>query len=52
MLSSNIANADTPGYRAKDISFQGELDRALKVEGLPSTSLRRRRRCRTGTETR
>ncbi|HMK55596.1 MAG TPA: flagellar basal body rod protein FlgB [Dissulfurispiraceae bacterium] len=29
VLTSNIANADTPGYRAKDISFQTELDRAL-----------------------
>jgi flagellar basal-body rod protein FlgB len=35
VLSSNIANADTPGYRARDISFQGELDRALKG-GRPS----------------
>ena len=30
LLTSNIANADTPGYRAKDISFQGELDKAMK----------------------
>ncbi|HEX8947581.1 MAG TPA: flagellar basal body protein [Dissulfurispiraceae bacterium] len=34
LLTSNIANADTPGYRAKDISFQGELDKA--VEGTHS----------------
>jgi flagellar basal-body rod protein FlgB len=25
VLASNIANADTPGYKAKDISFQKEL---------------------------
>ncbi len=29
ILTSNIANADTPGYRARDIDFQGELDKAL-----------------------
>ncbi|HMK44241.1 MAG TPA: flagellar basal body rod protein FlgB [Dissulfurispiraceae bacterium] len=29
ILTSNIANADTPGYRARDISFQRELDKAL-----------------------
>jgi flagellar basal-body rod protein FlgB len=29
LLASNIANADTPGYRAKDISFQNELNRAV-----------------------
>lgn len=33
ILTSNIANADTPGYRAKDIDFQGELDRALASGG-------------------
>lgn len=36
VLASNIANADTPGYKAKDISFQKELDRAIegsRVEG-------------------
>lgn len=30
VLASNIANADTPGYKAKDISFQRELDRAIE----------------------
>lgn len=30
VLASNIANADTPGYKAKDISFQKELDRAME----------------------
>jgi flagellar basal-body rod protein FlgB len=29
ILTSNIANADTPGYRARDISFQAELDKAV-----------------------
>jgi flagellar basal-body rod protein FlgB len=31
LLASNIANADTPGYKAKDISFQKALDKAIKV---------------------
>ena len=30
LLSSNIANADTPGYKARDISFQNELDKAIE----------------------
>ncbi len=30
ILASNIANADTPGYKAKDISFQKELDKAAE----------------------
>jgi flagellar basal-body rod protein FlgB len=29
VLASNIANADTPGYKAKDVSFQTELNKAL-----------------------
>jgi flagellar basal-body rod protein FlgB len=29
LLASNVANADTPGYRARDISFQNELGRAM-----------------------
>ncbi|MGO9380203.1 MAG: flagellar basal body rod protein FlgB [Dissulfurispiraceae bacterium] len=29
ILTSNVANADTPGYRAKDISFQSELNKSL-----------------------
>ena len=32
VLASNIANADTPGYKAKDISFQKELDKIVKGE--------------------
>jgi flagellar basal-body rod protein FlgB len=29
-ISTNIANAETPKYRAVDIDFGGELDRAFK----------------------
>lgn len=30
ILASNIANADTPGYQARDIDFSSELNRALE----------------------
>jgi flagellar basal-body rod protein FlgB len=29
MLTGNMVNADTPGYKARDIDFAGELARAL-----------------------
>lgn len=29
VVASNIANADTPGYRTKDIDFQAEFRNAL-----------------------
>ncbi len=34
LISSNIANIDTPGYRTKDIDFKAELQRA--AAGIPS----------------
>ncbi len=35
VISSNIANADTPGYKAKAVEFEGALRDALQVsEGL------------------
>ncbi|EQC44806.1 flagellar basal body rod protein FlgB [Bacteriovorax sp. Seq25_V] len=33
ILSSNIANADTPGYKAKRVDFEDALQRALDVDG-------------------
>ncbi|MCC6347542.1 MAG: flagellar basal body rod protein FlgB [Nitrospirales bacterium] len=39
ILASNIANSETPGYRARDISFQNELEKAktaFEVEGRES----------------
>ncbi|MFC0267325.1 flagellar basal body rod protein FlgB [Kushneria aurantia] len=33
MLSSNIANADTPGYKARDIDFRQELERMTEQGG-------------------
>ncbi len=32
VILSNIANADTPGYRAKDVIFQREFGKALKLK--------------------
>ncbi len=29
LVAANIANADTPGYKTKDIDFQAELQNAL-----------------------
>ena len=43
LVASNIANADTPGYKTKDIDFQAELQKqiagapqAREVDGLRS----------------
>ena len=32
LVASNIANADTPGYRTKDLDFQAEFSRAVSGE--------------------
>jgi flagellar basal-body rod protein FlgB len=32
LVASNIANADTPGYRAQDIDFQRELQNATGAD--------------------
>ena len=38
ILASNIANADTPNYKARDIDFQAALERAMgeAVPGAPT----------------
>jgi flagellar basal-body rod protein FlgB len=36
LLSSNIANADTPGYKARDVEFSSALAGALKQNGAAS----------------
>ena len=36
MLASNIANAATPNYKARDIDFNAALDRATKGQSLTS----------------
>ncbi len=35
VISGNLANIDTPGYRPKDVEFDETLKRALEREGLP-----------------
>ena len=42
VLSANIANADTPGYKARDFDFAASLREAVGASGvprLPDTSL-------------
>lgn len=34
VVASNIANADTPGYKTKDLNFQSDLQAAL-AGGIP-----------------
>ena len=34
LISSNIANAETPGYKAKKLDFEAALSRAMDIEGL------------------
>ncbi|HTH73576.1 MAG TPA: flagellar basal body rod protein FlgB [Trinickia sp.] len=38
LLSSNIANADTPGYKARDVDFASSLAGALKRTGGAGTA--------------
>jgi flagellar basal-body rod protein FlgB len=36
LISSNLANVDTPGYHTQDIDFEGEMRRAeQRLEGSP-----------------
>lgn len=35
VVGHNIANAETPGYQALAVSFEGQLDKAIKNAGLP-----------------
>jgi flagellar basal-body rod protein FlgB len=39
LISSNIANAETPGYKAKRIGFEEALSRALDVDGEQSLNI-------------
>ncbi|MBC7404978.1 MAG: flagellar basal body rod protein FlgB [Cytophaga sp.] len=38
MLASNIANADTPNYKARDIEFSAAMSHALNRSGTSGTS--------------
>lgn len=33
--AANVANANTPGYQAKELDFEGALSRALTMDGKP-----------------
>src|SRR5215210_5944760 len=35
LIASNIANADTPGYRAKDVDFVAALKNAQEAQNRP-----------------
>lgn len=39
LLASNIANADTPNYKARDIDFKDALAAAVAGRGVPAVSL-------------
>jgi flagellar basal-body rod protein FlgB len=42
ILSANVANADTPGYRARDLDFKSIMDVALAPSDLPAEERERR----------
>ncbi|MGH2916513.1 MAG: flagellar basal body rod protein FlgB [Solirubrobacteraceae bacterium] len=37
LLTNNLANADTPGYQAQDVNFQGTLQSAMAAGQSPSS---------------
>lgn len=39
LLAQNIANADTPGFQARDLSFAHELSLAQQVKALPASAV-------------
>lgn len=39
VLSANIANADTPGYKARDFDFSARLDQALEQQSGSASTL-------------
>jgi flagellar basal-body rod protein FlgB len=39
LLASNIANADTPNYKARDVDFASALQASLARAGAPATPL-------------
>ena len=38
LVSTNLANVDTPGYHTRDIDFRGEMQRAMNGETGNATS--------------
>lgn len=49
VISSNVANAETPGYQAKKLDFEDALSRALNLEGLPAPQGTQPEHFQTGT---
>ena len=49
VISANIANADTPGYRSKRVDFEAALARALDVDGNMSMKTRDQRHFDVGS---
>ncbi len=39
LVSTNLANVDTPGYKTRDLNFQAELRRATEEASQPDGSL-------------
>jgi flagellar basal-body rod protein FlgB len=39
LVASNIANADTPGYKTRDIDFQADFQNALDAESASVTEV-------------
>ena len=38
LVTTNLANIDTPGYHARDVDFRGELVRAMNGDDTSATS--------------
>lgn len=49
VLASNIANADTPNYKARDIDFRAALEQAL-LGALPATDAVDKTKCSTNID--
>jgi flagellar basal-body rod protein FlgB len=50
LIASNIANADTPGYKARDIDFATALKNAEAAQGKPQPPKRPGENAPLGTE--
>ncbi len=40
VISQNISNVDTPGYKRKDVEFETILERKMKKEGVSGLNLK------------
>ena len=49
LISSNIANAETPGFKAKRVSFEDALARALDVDGKENLNIDNRKHYNVGS---